>query len=378
MLNSISGAVLTGLVYGLMVLGVYITFRILKIPDLTVDGSIVLGMSVCAVLTNAGHPFLALLLATACGAIAGLVTGVLQTKVKVPAILSGILTMTGLYSVNLLIMSDNWHTSTPTLSLLGASTIYTKAVKLFPSVDTTLVKIIVTLIICAAAVVFVEMFFKTHLGLSIRATGDNEEMVRSTSIHSDAMKTIALSLANALVALSGALFAQYMGYSDVTAGSGTVVVGFASVIIGEALLLGKKDNLSLAFVGAILGSVVYRIIVAVAIQSEVFPSYFLKLVSVLIIVVALGIKPAKDAFAKAMNKKARISKSAVKPKASAKGAIKAISVVLAIIAVITLTVVFSKAPEENENSSDSVLTTQEEGGMYDSNKIITTQSTEAE
>lgn len=378
MLNSISGAVLTGLVYGLMVLGVYITFRILKIPDLTVDGSIVLGMSVCAVLTNAGHPFLALLLATGCGAIAGLVTGVLQTKVKVPAILSGILTMTGLYSVNLLIMSDNWHTSTPTLSLLGASTIYTKAVKLFPSVDTTLVKIIVTLIICAVAVVFVEMFFKTHLGLSIRATGDNEEMVRSTSIHSDAMKTIALSLANALVALSGALFAQYMGYSDVTAGSGTVVVGFASVIIGEALLLGKKDNLSLAFVGAILGSVVYRIIVAVAIQSEVFPSYFLKLVSVLIIVVALGIKPAKDAFAKAMNKKARISKSAVKPKTSAKGAIKAISVVLAIIAVITLTVVFSKAPEENENSSDSVLTTQEEGGMYDSNKIITTQSTEAE
>ena len=374
MLNSITGAVLTGLVYSLMVLGVYISFRILKIPDLTVDGSIVLGMSVCAVITNAGHPFLALVMATACGALAGVVTGVLQTRAKVPAILAGILTMTGLYSVNLLIMSDNWHTSTPTVSLLGSQTVYSKAEALFPQLSATNVKIIVTAVICAAALLFVEVFFKSHLGLSIRATGDNAEMVRATSIKSNVMITIALALANALVALSGALFSQYMGYSDVTAGAGTVVVGFASVIIGEALLFSKKDNLSLAFAGAVAGSVAYRIIVAAAIQSEIFPSYFLKLVSVIIIVAALAVKPLRDSVKSALNKRARAAKSAAPPKADYKGVFKAVLLIIAAACIIAASCALSKE-NVKEPAAESVSTT-ESGGMYDSSKVITTQSAE--
>lgn len=298
MTNQLLGAVELGLVYGLMVLGVFITFRILKIPDLTVDGSITLGMAVSAMLTNAGHPILAILIALAAGALAGSCTAFFQTKVKIPSILAGIMTMSALYSINLLIMNNG----TPNISILGSDTVFS----LFQDM-TGLSKhaalIIVGLIICGIVVALVEFFFTTHTGLCICATGDNEEMVRATSVSTTKMKWIALALANGCVAISGAVYTQYMGYADVTAGSGTIVIGFASVIIGETLCV--KRSLPIGFISAIVGSVAYRLIIAVAIKTNLFPTYFLKLISVLIIAVALAVGPVKAAMVERRNKTRR-------------------------------------------------------------------------
>lgn len=298
MTNQLLGAVELGLVYGLMVLGVFITFRILKIPDLTVDGSITLGMAVSAMLTNAGHPILAILIALAAGALAGSCTAFFQTKVKIPSILAGIMTMSALYSINLMIMNNG----TPNISILGSDTVFS----LFQDM-TGLSKhaalIIVGLIICGIVVALVEFFFTTHTGLCICATGDNEEMVRATSVSTTKMKWIALALANGCVAISGAVYTQYMGYADVTAGSGTIVIGFASVIIGETLCV--KRSLPIGFISAIVGSVAYRLIIAVAIKTNLFPTYFLKLISVLIIAVALAVGPVKAAMVERRNKTRR-------------------------------------------------------------------------
>lgn len=298
MTNQLLGAVELGLVYGLMVLGVFITFRILKIPDLTVDGSITLGMAVSAMLTNAGHPILAILIALAAGALAGSCTAFFQTKVKIPSILAGIMTMSALYSINLLIMNNG----TPNISILGSDTVFS----LFQDM-TGLSKhaalIIVGLLICGIVVALVEFFFTTHTGLCICATGDNEEMVRATSVSTTKMKWIALALANGCVAISGAVYTQYMGYADVTAGSGTIVIGFASVIIGETLCV--KRSLPIGFISAIVGSVAYRLIIAIAIKTNLFPTYFLKLISVLIIAVALAVGPVKAAMVERRNKTRR-------------------------------------------------------------------------
>jgi len=157
-------------------------------------------------------------------------------------------------------------------------------------------------------VLLVEFFFTTHTGLCICATGDNEDMVRASSISPVKMKWIALAMANACVALSGAIYTQYMGYADVTAGSGTIVVGFASVIIGETLCI--KKSLKVGFISAIVGSVAYRIVIAIAIKTNLFPTYFLKFVSVLIIAVALSVKPVKTAIAEYRNRKRRRKENA--------------------------------------------------------------------
>ena len=241
MTNQILGALELGLVYGLMVLGVFITFRILKVPDLTVDGSITLGMAVCAMLTNAGHPGFALIVAMIAGALAGCITAFLQTKAKIPPILAGIMTMSGLYSINLLIM-DNGK---PNISILGSPTLFSMFQDA-TGLDKHASRIIVGFLLCAAVVALVEFFFTTHVGLCIRATGDNEAMVRATSISTVKMKWIALAMANACVALSGAIYTQYIGSADVTAGSGTVVIGFASVIIGETVCVKKTLKVQLA------------------------------------------------------------------------------------------------------------------------------------
>ena len=297
--NQILGAIELGLVYGLMVLGVFITFRILQIPDLTVDGSITLGMAVCAVLVNAGHPFLALIVALAAGALAGCCTAFLQTRVKIPSILAGIMTMSGLYSINLLIM-DNGK---PNISILGSPTVFS----LFQSatgLSKHASRIAVGVLLCAIVLIAVEFFFTTHAGLCVRATGDNEDMVRATSISTVKMKWIALAMANACVALSGAIYTQYIGSADVTAGSGTIVIGFASVIIGEALCLHRPMKVKL--VSTVVGSVLYRIIIAVAIKTNLFPTYFLKFVSVFIIGIALSIAPFTGWLQDQKNKKRRM------------------------------------------------------------------------
>ena len=193
----VSSAVLLGLQYALLALGVYITFRVLNIPDLTVDGGFTFGAAVSALLSIAGHPFLGLLAALASGAAAGIVSGFLQTKAGIHPILAGILTMSGLYTVNITIMGA------PNLSLIGKPRFYEFLYKLMPDADKDLMKILAVFVICAGLCILLILFFRTVFGLCIRATGNNEDMVRASSINTNMTKVTALAIANALVALSG-------------------------------------------------------------------------------------------------------------------------------------------------------------------------------
>lgn len=280
------GSLQLGLLYGLLGLGVYISFRILNIPDLTVDGSFILGMAVCATCTAAGRPLLGLALALPAGALAGCITGLLQTKVGIHPILSGILTMSGLYSVNLFVMG-----ATSNLSLIGCDTLFSNTLALLPALGKEGARLLVAFLaaaLCTAALIW---FFRTQLGLSIRGTGDNEAMVRASSINVDATKIIALALSNGMVALSGALITQYQGFADINSGPGTVVVGLASVIIGE-VLCGRR-GVTAGLCSAVAGSVIYRLLVALALKSPFFPAYMLKLVSAVIVTLALALPALK-------------------------------------------------------------------------------------
>lgn len=275
------GSLQLGLIYGLLALGVYIAFRILSIPDLSADGSFTLGLAVSAVLTVAGHPILGIFAALVAGAIAGAITGLLQTKMKVHPILAGIITMTGLYSINLFIMGVSSN-----VSLIGNKTIFNMGVN---ASNTS--KILIVAIICVIVFMILTWFFKTQLGLSIRATGNNEDMVRASSINIDRVKIIAISISNSCVALSGAVLAQYQGFADISSGVGIMVIGLASIIIGEVFL--GKSYVTLGFAAAIIGSIVYRFIIALALRSSIFPAYALKLVSALIVAMALSIPVIK-------------------------------------------------------------------------------------
>lgn len=275
------GSLQLGLIYGLLALGIYIAFRILNIPDLTADGSFTLGLSVSAALTVAGHPYLGLLLAIVAGIAAGSMTGLLQTKLEIHPILAGILTMSSLYSINLYILGSRSN-----LSLIGAVTAFTQMMERFPE-SKELVKTVIPLVICLITTGLLIWFFKTHLGLCIRATGNNEDMVRASSIDVDAMKIIALAISNACVALSGAVLAQYQGYGDISSGIGIVVVGLASAIIGEAIF--GRRSVSWGLFSAICGALIYRIIIALALRSSIFPAYMLRVVSAVIVIIALSL-----------------------------------------------------------------------------------------
>ncbi|WP_407311812.1 ABC transporter permease [Desulfosporosinus sp. SB140] len=280
----IIGSAQLGLIYGLLALGIYISFRILNIPDLTADGSFTLGLSVSAVMTVAGSPVLGILLGIVAGASAGAITGLLQTKLEIHPILAGILTMSGLYSLNLYILGSRSN-----LSLIGSATIFNRLAWLSP--DKELLKTLIPLLVCFVCTAILIWFFKTHLGLCIRATGNNEDMVTASSININAMKIIALALSNACVGLSGAVLAQYQGYADISSGIGIMVVGLASAIIGEAIF--GKRSLTLGLFSAIFGSLLYRFIIAAALQSTIFPAYMLRLVSAVIVVIALSVPVAK-------------------------------------------------------------------------------------
>ena len=276
----ILGSLQQGFIYALLALGIYISFRILNIPDLTAEGSFTFGLAVSAAVTVSGHPFLAILLAVIAGALAGGVTGVIQTKIGVHPVLAGILTMSGLYSINLMVMNKSSN-----LSLIGKDTIYNVLENVFGGVlSSDCVKSIASMLVI--------LFFKMQLGLCIRATGDNEAMVRASSINVDSTKIFALALSNALIALSGGLLAQYQGFADINSGVGILVVGLASVIIGEAFI--GKRGISLGFFSAVVGSVVYRFIVAIAINFDIFPAFTLKLVSAVIVGAALSIPAIKQ------------------------------------------------------------------------------------
>lgn len=278
------GSIQQGFLYALLALGVFITFRILNTPDLTADGSYTLGLAVSAVLATQGHPLLGLLAAVVAGAVAGCVTGFLQTKAGIHPVLAGILTMFALQSVNLFAMGA------PNISLLGKTTAFTLVQSALGFLSANVVRTVLCLAISLLFVLLLRWFFATQLGLSIRATGSNEEMVRASSINVDAVKVIGFAIANALVALAGALMAQYQGYADINAGIGTVTIGLASVIIGE-VICGRR-SLFVGLISAVVGAVAYRLILAGALLLKL-PTYSFKFISAVIIAVALAVPAIK-------------------------------------------------------------------------------------
>ncbi len=276
-LVSLIGAIELGLVYSLLAFGSYISFKILNIADLTVDGSFVLGAAVSAVLVHNGMPYMGIFLAVLSGAIAGIVTALLQTKMGIQPILSGILTMTGLYSINLMVMSGKAN-----IPLLNKTNIFTFAENL---IGGNLYKVLTLIFIISLIFAILNWFFRTQLGLSIRATGDNEDMCRASSIDTDAVKIVGFAISNAIVALSGALVAQMQQSADINMGSGMVVISFASIIIGSVLI--KNKNITLGLLSVILGSVIYRLIIALILTTN-FPPSYLKLISALVVIIALS------------------------------------------------------------------------------------------
>lgn len=297
--NMLISALSQGMLYAPMALGVFITFRILKTPDLTVDGSFVFGMTACAAVTIAGHPVLALFAGAAAGALAGLFTALLQTKLRIEPILAGILVAAGLYTVNYAVLGgqSNLYLQYETVNSAGATvneaspTIYKNFAALFAGTDNALLDtnaqvLILTLVIVAVLAAVLSVFFFTRPGMAIRATGDNEEMVRSSSINADLTRTAGVMLANALVALSGALLCQQQRYADLNCGSSMLVMGLASVIIGRALF-GDRGIVG-GLLSAVGGSLLYRVIIQAAYKIEM-PSYGVKLLSTLIVVCALAL-----------------------------------------------------------------------------------------
>ena len=280
-LLAIEGAISQGVLWGLMTLGVYITFKILDFADMTVDGSFALGGAVSAVLIVKGvNPWVSLLPALLAGMIAGGITGMLHTKIKIPGILAGILTMIALYSVNIRIMGQ------ANTSLLGEDTVITILNSVMGGSMNTLA-LVIGLIVSIIIISALYWFFGTELGSAIRATGNNEYMVRALGTNTDTMKIIGLMVSNGLVALSGAFVAQSQGYADVGMGQGTIVIGLASIIIGE-VVFGNRFNFAYKLGAVVGGSVIYRIIIAVVLQLGM-KSTDLKLFTAIIVAVALAI-----------------------------------------------------------------------------------------
>lgn len=294
-MSLVYGSLQLGFLYGIMVLGIYISFRILDIPDLTTEGSFAFGLSVSALLTKLGHPCLGLVAGIAAGFLAGTVTGILQSLLKIHPILAGILTMSALYSINIMILGA------PNLSLLSSKTVFTNIGSTFANVDKDIIKLGIVVVLSLISVAFLIWFFKTHFGLCIRAVGDNQEMLKASSVNVNITKTIALGVANAFIGFSGAVTAQYQGSADINSSAGILVVGLASVIIGEAIF--GNRSVTLGLISAVVGSIVYRFIVALATKYSIFPSYFFKFISAVIVAIALALPAIKAAAGKHRIKK---------------------------------------------------------------------------
>lgn len=275
------GALSQGILWGLMALGVYITFRLLDIADLTVDGSFATGGAVCAVcLVNGVNPVLALILSTIAGFIAGFVTGLLHTKCQIPAILAGILTQIGLYSINLRIMG---RSNTP---LLQYDNIF-EGLENLTGLSNNWIVLIIGLIVTVLVILILYWYFGTEIGSSIRATGNNEQMVRALGVDTNVTKTLGLMISNGLIALSGALVTQQQGYADVRMGIGAIVIGLASIVIGE-VIFGHKGAFGTRLTSIVVGSVIYRIIVAVVLQLGLNTDD-LKLLTAILVAIALTV-----------------------------------------------------------------------------------------
>lgn len=287
MLFIIQTALELGFLYALVAMALFVSYRILDIADMSTDGCFILGAAVSVTITASGHPILALPAAMLAGMLAGFVTAFLQTCLKVPSILAGIITNTGLYTINLMVMG--WSSN---VSLLKTETIFSLFKKTGIAgawYETCLAGVAVV-----AAGVFLVWFFTTRLGLSIRATGNNMDMVRASSINPTFTIMVGLSLSNALTALSGALVGQYQKAADINGGSGIVVIALACLIIGETIL-GKHSVLKGVF-AAVIGSVIYRVIYAVVLRTQIVPVQGLKLLTALVVALAIAFPTLKEWF----------------------------------------------------------------------------------
>lgn len=318
MLTALFNSFESGMIYAIMALGVYLTFRILDFPDMTVEGSFVTGASVAAIMIVNGYsPILATISAMAAGFVAGILTGLLHTKGKINPLLAGILMMIALYSINLRIMGAS------NIPLLSHKTVITNiqdiwaktgldqifngalsGIGLADSLPKTWAVLIVMLFVALIIQFVMSAFLKTEIGLALRATGDNDAMVKSFSAHTGNMKILGLAIGNALVAFSGALVAQYNGFSDIGMGIGIIVIGLASVIIGEALFGGK--TIARATLAVIGGAIIYRIVVTLALRIDFFDTGDVKLITALIVIGALVIPQISDKRKEKSRKKKRL------------------------------------------------------------------------
>lgn len=273
-LGIITGAIELGLIYSLLALGLFFTFKILNIPDMTVDGTFVFGAAVSAIFSLSGHPILGLFIAFVGGGLIGSVTAILYVKFKITPILAGILVMLSLYSINLRITSYR-----PNITLANEETIFSYYLSK---------EWIITFIIIITYILFT-MFFKTRIGISLRAAGSNYAMANAQSINSNLMKVVGFALGNGLVSLSGAILAQYQKFVDINMGTGMVIIGLASIVIGEVII--KSDNMTKKVFAVLIGSIVYRIFICIALQVGMKPTD-LKLVSAMIVIIAISVSNA--------------------------------------------------------------------------------------
>lgn len=297
LVNALPGAVAQGLIWGIMAIGVYLTFRILDIADLTVDGSLGTGGAVCIMLMLSGqNVWVSMAGATAAGMAAGLATGILHTFMGIPAILAGILTQLGLYSINLKTMGKaNQAINVDKYDLL----VSLRFIRKIPFYRNTILVVTVTIIILIAVLYW---FFGTELGCSLRATGCNDKMARAQGINTDLSRVLGLMISNGLVALSGAMLCQYQGFADINMGRGAIVIGLAAVIIGEAIFGKIFRNFGLKLLGVALGSIIYYLVLQVVIWMGI-DTDLLKLLSAAVVAVFLAIPTWKSRYFSNMGKR---------------------------------------------------------------------------
>lgn len=293
LINSMPSAIAQGLIWGIMAIGIYVTYKILDIADLTVDGSLCTGGATCVILLVNGCPmWLALICSILAGMLAGLITGILITKLKIPAILAGILTQLALYSINLHIMGfgttsfskSNLPISVDKYSLLVSSR-YVRELSLRNP-------IIVVILFVAIVIAILYWFFGTELGCSIRATGANQFMARSQGINTDKTKVIGLVISNSLVALSGALLSQYQGFADINMGRGAIVIGLAAVIIGEQIFDKVFKNFALKLFACVLGAIIYYLVIQFVLKLGLSTDD-LKMLTAIVVAIFLAIPNLK-------------------------------------------------------------------------------------
>lgn len=305
LLRACPGGIAQGLIWGIMALGVYMTYRMLGLADLTVDGSLATGGAVCIMLVLAGwNPQIALLISFLAGVAAGLITGFLHTKLGIPDILAGILTQISLYSINLNIMGK----ANQAVNVNKVSFLFSSNAKVLPRT------IVLASLVCLVLVVLLYMYLGTEHGSALRATGINGAMARAQGINTNSMKVIGLALSNGLVALAGGVLSQYQGFADINMGRGAIVIGLAAVIIGEVLgeaLLGKYLNFMMRLIFVVLGGVIYYVVYVFVLWLK-FPADDMKLLTAVVVAIFLAIpylqNASKNSFSRIAKENARISK----------------------------------------------------------------------